>query len=492
VTSTPIPELLRAELEELQVPAPVPALRALAGIARGAPIPAERMGRMLAYEKEKYLKDRLAPRLAVGLAGDGTPASPAFLGLGTWRLARRLIVPDAVRGHAATLAVRICERALRIDAGQASQLHDAARQAIAVVLGARAAGRSLDSHESWNELRFELLAVRPAGGMIGITVMQYDAEARLEAIEIPGLVRYFGAQAPLRSAHATGKLRLPLAGERGEAFDDVVRRRSGDGARAREVLAFVEEWGHVADGLRRATTMEDYVERWGVDQKEAARRLEAFRAVLPGEDDPSAVWSLLWDGVQARQGSIAFVRLTSVPVVDTAETPDLAGYFLTSLREQARGIAAQRLDSADLAVAEVDRVADPEGDLRRLLAVTDLAVRWWVKACLVREGVAADVAQGVVDGPPITDPKQAEVAERALGVLRRTLPPGALQGVVRGAQRCVRGSASLSLADPPRVSTALLPGVQWAATTLVGAAAMGAVDLVEEAREAVRALAPPS
>jgi hypothetical protein len=491
VEATPIPELLRAELEELQFPAPVPALRALAGIARGQPIPAERMGRMLAYEREKYLRDKRPPRLAVGLAADGTPASPAFLGLGSWRLARRLIVPDAEVGQAAALGVRICERAMRIDLDHASRLHDAARQATRVVLGPEAAGRPLDRLDDWSELRFELLAARPAGGMIGITVMQHEAEARLLKLEIPGVAQYFGAQAPLRSAHVGGRLRLPLAGEAGEPFDDVVRRRAGDGERAREVLAFVQEWGHVADELPRAVTVEDYVHLWDVNQREAARRLELFRAVLPGEEDPSAVWSLLWDGVQVRQGSIGFVRLTSVPVVDTAELPDLAGYFLTSLREQASVRVGRRL-AAPVAAPDAPpdgQVLDPEGDLRRLLAVTDLAVRSWVKASFVSRDVSSELAVGVLDGPPIDSPKQAEEVERALGTLRHSLPPGALQRIVRGAQRCARVGASLSLVDPPRVSAALLPGVQWAAATLAAAAAIAAVDPVEEAREALRVLA---
>ena len=159
----------------------------------------------MSYERERYMRERergtrgSAPRLAVGLAADGTAASPPRLALGSWRLARRLIVDDALVAHAAALGVRLCERALRVGAERWAQLAPATVQATKTVLGPAASQRPLSSPSAWETLRFELLAARPAAGTIGITTMQYDAEARLLAAEIPGVSEYFGAEAPLRS-----------------------------------------------------------------------------------------------------------------------------------------------------------------------------------------------------------------------------------------------------------------------------------------------------
>lgn len=480
------------------MPAPVTALRALASIARGEPIPAERMGRLMSYERERYMRDRerdrregLAPRLAVGLAADGTAASPPHLALGSWRLARRLIVDDALVAHAAALGVRLCERALRVGAERTAQLAPATVQAAKTVLGPAVSQHPLSSPSDWERLRFELLAARPAAGTIGITTMQYDAEARLRAVEIPGVSEYFGAEAPLGVIHPLSQLRRPLPGEKGEAVDDMIRRRAGNAEVAREILAFVQEWGHIADEVGRPVTIADYVERWRVDGAEAARRVDLFHRVLPNEHDPGALWDLLWEGVEREAGEhpgARFVRLTSVLVVDTHELPGLLPYFMASLYDQATRAIGRELRAAAL---DDTRSAprDARADLRRVFGLANVVLSDWVAPVLTATGSDYECElAGLMSLEPIHDEDAAGDAEDWLGQVRRRLSQGGPRQALMHAQRCLRACASLSTLDPPSSAAPLLPAVRLAAATLASAATIGVVDVVDEARRAAAVL----
>ena len=474
------------------MPAPVTALRALAGVARGEPIPAERMGRLMSYERERFERERQPPRLAVGLAADGTPAQPPHLALGSWRLASRLVVDDAITGHAAALGIRLCERAARVDPALAVQLVPAAVRAAEAVLGPGARQRPLSAARDWEELRFELLAARPANGMIGITTMQHEAEARLRAIQIPGISEFFGAEAPLGVTRPPSQLRRPLPGEKGETFDDLLRRRAGESQAARDVLAFVQEWGRLADELDRPVTRTDYIDRWGVSAPEAARRLELFHRVLPYEPDPGPLWELLWEGARRhpeQDGGAEFVRRTSRELVDTYELPELAPYFLASLDDQVTRLVSRHLRAAGaIDVASAPRT--PHADITRLFSLADVALHGWAAAVVPGCGGAEHKATlaGLMSLEAVTDEDSAGDASAWLGHVRRGLPGGSTRQVLRHAQRCLRSCAALSTLEPPSSSAPLLPAVRLAAATLASAASAGAVDVAHEARHAVAVL----
>jgi hypothetical protein len=81
-----IAEQMRQELARIGSPVTTTALRALVGIHHGGEmLPAERLGRILGYERQSFLKRRRPPRLAVALTPDARPgqASPSALPMAT-------------------------------------------------------------------------------------------------------------------------------------------------------------------------------------------------------------------------------------------------------------------------------------------------------------------------------------------------------------------------------------------------------------------------
>jgi hypothetical protein len=492
--------LLRIELEELQVPAPVSALLALASIGRDGLIPTERTGRIIDYERERYFKTREVPRLAIGLAPDGTAAKPAHLGLGTWRLARRLIVADAAVGQAATLGIRLCERAVRLDPLQAELLHTAARRAADVVLGPAAVDRPLAMPQEWERLRSELLAARPGGGADAITVQQYEVEKRLHKAQLSGAAQYFGAAIPVGPTESPGALRLPLPGEAAMPFDDLVRSRAGDPEIAREILAFVEEWGHVADEHEGTVTVGEFAEHWRVSGREVDRRLELFRGLFPTIADPGLVCPVLWDGAAATQPrgpTASFVRLSSVAVTES-EPPDLRSYFLSSLRD----LAGERFDAEIEAVREALPAAwledQPRPGVSSLYAVVDLALHRWVGAVLAqREPDGGVLLAGLHALGSIWDRDSAARAETWLGSVRRHLSdgrashhPSLARLPLMSVQRSLRECKDLTPGSRLRNATPLYGGIFFAACSLAFAVrAVPGLDIVEECELALAAMA---
>jgi hypothetical protein len=482
--------LLRIELEELQVPAPVSALLALASIGRDGLIPTERTGRIIDYERERYFKTREVPRLAIGLAPDGTAAKPAHLGLGTWRLARRLIVADAAVGQAATLGIRLCERAVRLDPDHAAMLHTATRRAADVVLGRTAVDRPLTTRQEWELLRSELLAARPGGGADAITVQQHEVEKRLHNAQLSGAALYFGAAIPVGRTESLGGLRLPLPGEAAMPFDDLVRSRAPDSEVAREILAFVEEWGRVADEREGTVTVGEVAEHWRVPDSEVDRRLELFRAFFPTIADPSSIWKVLWDGAaatQTRGPTASFVRLSSVAVIES-ERPDLRQYFLSSLRDLAGESFGPEIEAVQEALPPAWREDRPRPSVTALYAVSDFALHRWVAAVLAqREPDGGVLLAGLHALGSISDRASAARAETWLGSVRRHLGDDRLP--LMFAQRCLRECKDLVPDERLRNTTRLHGGIFFAAASLAFAArAVPELDIAAECAIALAAL----
>ena len=504
-----IVEQMQQELAWVGCPVPTTALRALVGSYRGEVLPAERLGRVLGYERQRYLTHRRPPRIAVALTSDGRPAQPQRLTDGDWRLGRRIVTPDALPGQAAALGVQLCNRAEEVPQSRELLLPH-------IGVAAEAAfGQTLAVPVSdWSGLRRKFLQTQPHS--IGaLSPEQWEVEqtmqpqalrpqqpspeqstaaTALEAQAISGLVQYFGSDEPVVTARPLTSLRVPQPGESGEAFDDLVRRRAGDPSIAREVLAFIQEWGRVVDelqrdGLDRPATIEDYIQRWAVSEQDAHEHLRLFRQVLPGESDPGALWQLLWDGVPGYEGSgrPAFVRLTSQPVIDNSEPPTLVGYFIASLYEQLTRPLGNKLRAAGLTPRA--EMYDSFRDLRRLYSLAERATHTWAALALGQEGRASEGSLlGLKSLEYVSDDGAAAVAEQAIGSYRRLASERGTRAVLLSAQKCLRVCAGLSLLDPPPAVTPLLPGARWAASSLAALCAQGIADPGLEAQATLDAL----
>lgn len=497
-------ELMREELARVRCPVPTTALRALVGSHRGETLPAERLGRVLGYERQRYLQQRRPPRVAIALRPDASPAQPQRLADGDWRLGRRIVTHDALPGQAAALGVQLCLRACEVPQAQKllwPHVQDAARVAL---------GRIPLSHSDWSSLHRQFLQAQPHS-VGSLSPEQSDAERTLqrqeqmspeqshaaqalEAQGISGLVQYFGSDEAVVTATPLNTLRAPLPGESGEAFDDLVRRRAGDSAIAREVLAFIQEWGRVADelqrdGLDRTATIEDYIQRWKVSEHEARERLRLFHQVLPGEHDPGTVWKLLWDAVPVHDGhgGPTFVRLISQPVTDNSEPPTLAAYFLASLYEQLTRPFGARLHTAGL--QQRPEQQDPRRDLRRLYKLAERATHTWSMRALKTEGRAAEPSLlGLKSLERIEDDGAAAIAEQAVGSYRQRATERGTRAVLLNTQKCLRVCADLSLLAPPSAVTPLLPGARSAASSLASLCSLGVADPVAETSTTMDAL----
>lgn len=483
-----IVERLQQELAHVGSPVPTTALRALLGVEGGRALPAERLGRVLGYERQSFLKHRRPPRVALALSADGRPASPQHLTDGDWRLGRRILTPDVLPGQAAQLGVRLCERA-RESPGARELLAPHVQIAARTAFGT-AADEASPTEETWSDLYRQFLVARPHA--IGaLSPQQRDAEQTFESQHLSGLARFFGSDEPAVSATPLTTLRAPLPGESGEAFDDLVRRRAGSPAIARAVLAFIEEWGVLVDGLERPPTLADYAERWNVSMAEAGARLSLFRDVLPDESDPSALWRLLWEStdlVGAGGIGAGLMRLISQPLIASSQPPTLASYFLSTLFEQLTKPLGIQLNAAGVA-APLDG-QDPARDLRRLYQLANRATHVWARTALLETTPQSEASVLGLDSlGSILDGEAAAVAEQALGGYRHATNERKPREVLLQVQRCLRVCAALTPLDPPIAVTPLLPGARSAAGALAALAANGAVSIVPEARETLELLA---
>lgn len=467
-------------------------MRALVGSAHGTePIPAERFGRILGYERERYLKQRRPPRLAVALTPNGTAAQPQRLADGDWRLARRIVTPDVEAGQAALVGARLCARVM--EAPETATLlwrhiADASKTAF------QSWPASMPSSGSaWTSIHSKFLAAQPHSPSV-LSPEQRRAEQWFEAHEVSGLLLYFGSEEPVAVATPLTSLRVALPTEHGETFDDLVRRRAGSPATAHEVLAFIEEWGCVVDELRQAgvarpVTLEDYIQRWHVPQREARERLRLFNQILPQEYDPSALWEVLWDTVPVddRPRRPAFIRLISQPVIDTTEPPTLAAYFLGSVHQQLTRPLGERL--ARVRLRPQEEPSDTRRDLRRLYQLAEIATHRWSAAALTAEADAAQASLvGLASIPRIEDDGTAAIAEQAIGSYRQHANDRGTRAVLLNTQKCLRECAALPYLNPPAAVTPLLPGVRSAAAALAVLCSLGVADPAAEVSETMAAL----
>jgi hypothetical protein len=183
-------------LDDFQCPVSTTAIRIMLN-DRGRAVTAEQLSRLAAYEREDFLRTRVAPRLCSTLEPDGTATNPRWWARGEWRLDRRILTNDVKPIWIATLAERLCldlaDRAARPDAAIVTLALGAAAQ----VLG----GRYFDvpmSKDEWMDLRKEVYDpyMGAFSNRAGATSEQHDAEAKLKAEALSGFELLFGRECP--------------------------------------------------------------------------------------------------------------------------------------------------------------------------------------------------------------------------------------------------------------------------------------------------------
>lgn len=486
--SPSLPATLEAILDAVAVPVPAATLRALAGVSlRDRAVSAQALGRVGAYEQESFLRRGGAPRFSWVLQPNGVAASPRIWARGSWRLSRRILSEDAVMGWSVVLAMFLAEQMTGEDDWTRSALSKVAMEAAARVLGPIALYPP-GTREEWLELRRKLAPHQHPMGP-GSTTGAQDAAAR--ALEGHGLTEFslfFGVREVDAAAgeELPPRLRIDRGNEGGTPFEVLVMNKAAGNERlGRDVVAYIQEWGWLADRLSRAPSFEEYAEQWKVDLATVRGRNDQFARLFVTEETPERIWNLLWSGEMQR----SIVRLMGRLVVESDRPPTVINHFVNCLISELRG-QGELLSEVAMRIAtfEEREAPPPRREMRRFFALCERA-RIWSAQVLVGAG-EPELAEGLLSIESVLENASAAYAEQALGHYRRQLPKGPGRELLLGTQKALRIAATLDALAPPPNATPYLQGVEWAAKALAKAAAkeLRQLNLIGEARATVKAL----
>lgn len=482
-----LPTTLVMILDAVQVPLPSATLRALASAALpDRQVTPEALGRIAAYTEESYLKTRDTPRFAWVLDPDGKAAKPRIWARGTWRLSRRIRTQEAVGHWSVVLANDLCRRMTEGGEDERELLAPAALEAVGRVLGPRAMHLP-GPREEWQMLARQVALLQHPTGPAHPLSGQTAAESELQARDLTPYGLFFGIREAGRSqaGEAPPDLRLPVPGEAGTPFDEIVLARAGgDHSRTREVLAFIQEWSVLSDDLGEEPTLAAYAERWRTDLETARFRNEQFRSLFPTETSPRRVLALLWEA----GSNESFPRLLGKELIQSELPPTVITHFVTILADRMRDRPA--LGSrvmAELTGFENQAPARAGGEQRRFFALCE-QLRLWCARALVAAGEPQRAA-GALSLEPIFDESSAAYAQAMIGEYRRELAAGPNRQLLVNAQRALRVAATLDALNPPPDAAPFLEGVTFAAAALAEAGHEEVqIDLATEARNTVRML----
>ena len=82
-------------LDDYQCPISTQAVRVIL-TARGRPVPAERLSRLAAYQREDFERTKMPPELCWTLTPDAVAVTPRWWARGQWRLMRRIQTNDVM------------------------------------------------------------------------------------------------------------------------------------------------------------------------------------------------------------------------------------------------------------------------------------------------------------------------------------------------------------------------------------------------------------
>jgi hypothetical protein len=171
-------------LDDYQCPISTQAVRVIL-TARGRPVPAERLSRLAAYQREDFERTRMPPELCWVLRPDGVAVTPRWWARGHWRLLRRIQTDDVMPIWYATLATRLCHDLASQRGGPDPHLANLALAAANAALWGRRTFELPASKEDWMRIYREVYA--PHNGALnnrtGGTAEQYEAEKALHAAQ---------------------------------------------------------------------------------------------------------------------------------------------------------------------------------------------------------------------------------------------------------------------------------------------------------------------
>jgi hypothetical protein len=171
-------------LDDYQCPISTQAVRVIL-TARGRPVPAERLSRLAAYQREDFERTRMPPELCWTLRPDGVAVTPRWWARGQWRLMRRIQTDDVLPIWYATLATRLCHDLASQRGVPDPHLANLALAAANAALWGRRTFELPDSKEDWMRIHQEVYA--PHNGALsnrtGGTPEQIDAEAALSTAQ---------------------------------------------------------------------------------------------------------------------------------------------------------------------------------------------------------------------------------------------------------------------------------------------------------------------
>ena len=344
-----IPTVLRSILDDAQIPLPTEVMRVLAAERLERPISSEQLARVIAYEREDFLRTRMPPLLCSVIDRRAVALRPRVWALGEWRLARRIATPDTEARWQGGLALELLDQVLLRFPLASDKLRSLTLEATARVLGPVAAYIP-GERSQWEELRLQVAARAYDFSPASHTNQQAEAEEMLTNYEpsIAASSLYFGVDLPAiaRPEYAPSKVRLPAEGEDGVPFAQVAGDRfGGDEAATRDLLAYLQAWSFVQDELGRPPTRSEFADHWRYDLTQVRREEELFSHAFPEEETPERLVNLLEEGLP-RSGQ--FMQMIAVPVVDSAE-----------VEVRAAPAAGQRWRRSDGAILTISRVEGP-------------------------------------------------------------------------------------------------------------------------------------
>jgi hypothetical protein len=311
---TTLAELVAGIVNDFQTPVPTGVVRVVASSRSGRPVTAESLSRLAAGQRDAFLRTRRPPLLCHALGAGGEALTPRVWAMADWRAGRRLVTPDSEQGWRALLALGLLGEVERSDPSE-DHLVRTALHVTASLLGP-AGGYRPDSDSGWQELRRQVAQRLPQAGVDSLTREQRDAEERLK--DAAAVVAYFGRTVGEEEADgaAAPLVRLARAGEKGEPFDQVLRRRlGGDPESHSVVVAYLQGFSFVVDEIGRAPSSEEFADFWHFDLPSVRRDESAFARAFPEERGPARLVRMLEDGLP-RRGALR--SLLDTPVIDPA------------------------------------------------------------------------------------------------------------------------------------------------------------------------------
>jgi hypothetical protein len=213
-----------ALLDYYAVPVPASVIRRVLGTVRGEDeVTNERLGRLMAYERQALPARRSTPRFCFAIGEDAMASRPRVWARANWRLNRRILTEDSRQSWRAELALRTIESSQAGETSTHPALLELALELAASVLGPLGADPP-SSASDWREVTERLSMARGANDITSPTREQAVAETELSSREdLSPADLYFGRRDEVKPDHQPhGAGSAFVSGGGGFEFEDLV------------------------------------------------------------------------------------------------------------------------------------------------------------------------------------------------------------------------------------------------------------------------------